>query len=125
MNSGQVSFSEANLATLRAQYLATGNPVYVWWAIHWCRNEHPQSLIPDWCLDYLGEVAQELIVMGQNGDPNSLVGRGSQRAPQTPKRAKILEVLGFTKKGKNAFKDASSEMRKVRSCTQVLFAATP
>ena len=59
-----VTFNEVYLSDLRARYLASKNPLYVWYAIHWCLNESPEQPLPDWCKPYLAETARRIIALG-------------------------------------------------------------
>jgi hypothetical protein len=126
-----IDFTEAHLEFLRSSYLATANPVFAWLAIHWCRNETtPPSPLPDWCIDCLAETAGrfnalmspapqvETAIDGVAITSFGSIGKGARRAPPTPKASQILGALGFTAKGKNAFKDAGSKLRARRAAVR-------
>jgi hypothetical protein len=124
------SFTEAHLGFLRSSYLATANPVFAWMAIHWCRNETtPPSPLPDWCIDCLAETAHRFnALMSPAPQVETIdsvaitsvgsIGKGAGRAPPTPKASQILGALGFTAKGKNAFKDAGAKQRASRAAVR-------
>lgn len=101
MNDPASSFTEAYLEGLRNVHANTGNPLFLWYAIHWCLNESPRSDLPDWCQDGLAEFARRVNALSW--------------VQPTAKSDQIPGALGFTSKGWNAFKDADSDMRKVRA----------
>jgi hypothetical protein len=109
------------LMNLEHFYKETNNPVMVWWAIHWCLNEGPQHAFPDWCLDYLAETAAKLGRLGQEvvGDAVTVgeIGKGSGRA-RTPTANQLMAILGFSTQGKSAFRQAFSDMRKLRAASR-------
>jgi hypothetical protein len=124
------SFAEAHLEFLRSSYSATANPIFAWMAVHWCRNETtPPSPLPDWCIDCLAETAHRFnTLMSPAPQVETIdgvaitsvgsIGKGAGRAPPTPKASQILGALGFTAKGKNAFKDAGSKLRAWRAAVR-------
>ncbi len=120
--------SEEELETLRTAYSNTGNPIYVWKAIHAVRfvtivradwNNHPTPWdplsnpvqLPPWCTAYLSEAAKAVDELSWGID--------SRRPPGQPVPADFyardfelserqrLEVLpavfGFSRQGWNAF----------------------
>jgi hypothetical protein len=125
-----IDFTEAHLEFLRSCYSKTANPVFAWMAIHWCRNgTMPPSPLPDWCIDRLAETAGRINALMrpvphvETFDDMAItsfgsIGKGAGRAPSTPKASKILAALGFTAKGKNAFKDAASKLRAWRAAVR-------
>lgn len=130
-NSKPRSFTEVYLEFLGSSYAATRNPLTVWAAIHWCLNESPKQPLPDWCLDDLAEVASRINVLispipkiiptdleGERLEAIGLSGKGTGHSPQTPKASQMLHALGFTSKGKNAFKSAAAEDRNYRAAAK-------
>ena len=111
-------FSEVYLASLSARFDATrkgdrdGNPLVVWGAILWCLGEHPKTELPGWCLDYLERTARRLNTLACADHSEETGGKGRGHAPATPTAGKLLRVLGFSSKGRNAFWDAWGERRK-------------
>ncbi len=103
-----------HLENMRTAFAVTANPFFVWQAIHWCRNERPQTDVPEWCLEHLGQVASRINSLG-HVDAVGLIGKGRGRAPETPTPAEMLRALGFISQGRNAFRNAGSQMRKVRA----------
>lgn len=124
------SFTEAVLEFSRSAYSASGNPVFVWVAINWCRNEvTPPAPLPDWCVHHLGQDAGRVsALMSLSPQTETIdgvavasvgtIGKGPGRAPPTPKPGEILGALGFTRKGWNAFKEAGSKLRAWRAAVQ-------
>ena len=89
--------NDESLKDLGSLYEATGNPLYAWDAIGWCsQGSDPRRPLPNWCRDYLEEVAFELL---------DLAERGGKPAGQI---GKAVQILGFTRQGYNAFKDLAS-----------------
>jgi integrase len=117
-NTGRKTFTEAHLDGLRVNYEATKRPALCWWAIHWCLNEHPQHPLPDWCLQYLGDVAWRTAKFTGGRDAVGLAGKGKGRTPRTPSGPEMLRALGFTRDGGNTFRDAEADMRKARAAQQ-------
>ncbi len=127
--SHDISFAEAHLGFLKSGYSATSNPLFVWMAINWCRNETPRRSLPDWCVDHLAEVAwrvnglmeikpQVETIDGAVVTSVGSIGKWRGRAPLTPKASEMLGALGFTSKGKNAFKEAGSKLRAWRAAVR-------
>ena len=114
------SFANAYLEALRISYFTSGNAFIVWVAIHLCRNETPQRPLPDWCLNHLAEVAEQIdslispILLASAGS----IGKGEERAPPIPKASEILHALRLTPKGKNSFRVAGYQLRSIRAAVQ-------
>jgi hypothetical protein len=110
-------------AYLRACYSKRENTVYIWMAIDWCLNEYPPHPLPNWCMAYLAKVAREFNAMMETGQSQvvdgvqvTFIGLIGKRQAQPPPRASaILHVLGFTAKGKSAFKDARTKQRSIHA----------
>jgi hypothetical protein len=112
------TFNEVYLDTLRTAYLTSKNSLYIWAAIHWCLNESPEQPLPDWCKPYLAETAWRINALGSTGDTVGQTGKGTGGAPETPTTSDMLHALGFTSKGRNAFKSAAAEMRAFRAAVR-------
>ena len=124
------SFTEAHFENLRSSYSATGNPIYAWEAIDWCRNgANPPCPLPDWCVDYLAEAAKKVsALMATEPQVTTIdgvvvttfgsIGSGPGATPHTPNESEMLGALGFTGKGWNAFKNAGSELRACRAAVR-------
>jgi hypothetical protein len=70
-------------------------------------------------VDHLAEVAGQINrLMLPAADSVGSIGKGVGRAASTPTTREMLHALGFTSKGKNAFRDAGSELRSVRAAAR-------
>jgi hypothetical protein len=114
-------------AYLEACYSKRENTVYIWMAINWCLNEYPRHPLPGWCLDYLANVARGFDAMMKAGQSQvetvdddgvritSIGLAGKMQGSTPPKDRALLNVLGFTAPGKNAFKDARAKQRAIHA----------
>ena len=51
------------LPALQGWHEQTRNPLYVWQAMARCLNATPPAPIPDWCIPYLAEAADNLALL--------------------------------------------------------------
>ncbi|MGH6987321.1 MAG: hypothetical protein ACRED9_10855 [Caulobacteraceae bacterium] len=126
------TFSQVHIDDLRRAYEATGNPVFAWFAIDWCLNEHPFTPIPDWCLAVLADAARNIIrlsggndfrptkrrpaALSENLDVSDPVDKsGAAKVEWAKWVALVPAAMGFTSKGKNRFRDAQAAWVKMRA----------
>jgi hypothetical protein len=70
-------------------------------------------------VDHLADDAWRIVALaGPAANSDSSLGKGVGRAPPTPNASEISRALRFTSKGKNAFRDAASELRSYRAATK-------
>jgi len=126
-------YSATRLACLRAMHKATGNPVFVWWAIHFCLEEGPPVPLPEWCLEYLGDVASKMNALSRGRDFRKPVDKPAESESRnvtdsaTKTRHNRIEwrrmselvpaALGFAAKGKNLFQAAQAAVIKARGAS--------
>jgi hypothetical protein len=123
-------YTAARLGTLQAMHKATGNPVFVWWAIHFCLNEGTRVPLPEWCLEYLGDVASKMNALSGGRDFRKPVDRPAESESRnvTDKKRRdgidwrrmselIPAALGFAAKGKNVFQAAQAAVMKARGAS--------
>jgi hypothetical protein len=112
---------------------ATENPVFVWWAIHFCLNEGPRVPLPEWCLKYLGDTASNMHSLSAGRDFRKPIDRPSESESRNVtdtavktrhnriewrRMSELVPVaLGFAAKGKNLFQAAQAAMRKARGAS--------
>jgi hypothetical protein len=105
-------FRDFELARLHGLYQQTGNSLCVWQAIWWCRDGEPSAL-PDWCLQYLGEVASAFAKFSDQ------VARGEIDAQEASQG--VPAALGLVRKGWNAFRREVTTATQQQLAIQYLF----
>jgi hypothetical protein len=115
----------------------TENPVYVWMALNyraWGDQRHlrpadeapPDLVIPGWCAAYFADVAQELTFLAGGCDPRRDLSEDGERIEIAPgwtppllsedeAMSLVTMVLGFTRRGYNAFKDYQSKLDSMKA----------
>ena len=91
----------ADIAAFERAYAETGNPLYVWDALsllcvpQYLREDTPDAVLPGWCVDYLGRVAEALL-----GLPDASVRPRGGMAEQAPA---VSKALGLRRQGWDAY----------------------
>jgi hypothetical protein len=126
-------YTAARLRTLQAMHKATRNPVFVWWAIHFCLNEGPRVSLPEWCLEYLGDVASKMNALSGGRDFRKPVDRPGESESRNVTDSAVKKrhnktdwrkmselipaALGFAARGKNVFQAAQVAVIKARGAS--------
>lgn len=77
------------VAKLRAQFLATGNPLFAWEALSWIGKMDTPMAVPDWVFGYLAGASAELIDAAQDIKPADFPGY-------------VSAAIGLTRQGTGA-----------------------
>jgi hypothetical protein len=126
-------YTAARLKRLQAMHKATGNPVFVWWAIHFCLNEGSRVPLPEWCLEYLGDAASNMNALSGGRDFRKPVDKPAESEsrnvtdPAVKTRHNRIQwrrmselipaALGFAAKGKNILQAAQVVVIKARGAS--------
>jgi hypothetical protein len=113
------SYYDEMRSDIETVYRAHGNIIQVWEMIAlWCHAEqmHPGKYpMPDWCVAYLRESASHVTSLAAGEDLAGVFAPehylGNLKPNQNPLSI-MAQVLRFSRKGKSAFKDNQSRLRK-------------
>jgi hypothetical protein len=108
----------------------TQNNVYAWMALmarYWAQpiSENPEAsrpdlVIPGWCAQYFGDVAQTITFLASGTDfrgPPSFPINGEPAVLEVDEAYKLLgQALGFTSQGRSDFKQFRADTLK-KSCS--------
>ncbi len=90
-----------NLRTFENNYRLSGNPLYAWETISFCKNPKINKDLPEWVLEYLGECAINILDIESAQEKNADIA------------SKVATAVGLIKRGPhNLFK--RRQMEKVR-----------
>jgi hypothetical protein len=111
-NSPKSTEVDEALYRTRRWYEQTKNPLYVWEAITWCLNSGDERPLPDWCLEYLRNIAANLCRLSCGVDFRE---RSKRISPDAASKL-VAGALFLSRQGKrNAFKSLANDLDDMRS----------
>jgi hypothetical protein len=120
--------TELYLDYLEERYRREDNPVYAWMAYDLSRKEEVD--FPEWVLNYLGEVAEDLIALAEGREPKRKPKREPSKKPKKKTKGQRVEpkasekIYAILKLGKpnsrNAFTRYQDSCRKETVLGRVL-----
>jgi hypothetical protein len=105
------------LGRLQHWYDETQNPLYAWEAIAKCLHRDDPPAIPDWCVPYLRDVANNIFELTRHRDFRR---RGAKKLSHTGATRLVAEALRLVRRGsRNAFSSLANDQNDMRDANSV------
>jgi hypothetical protein len=103
---------QQTLDRIKVWYDVSGNPLYVWEAIHHCLTEAKPAPLPEWCVSYLRDTSGNMYQLYCGRDFRASTDHKPKISPEEAFKA-VPQALGISRQGKkNAFQMSAEDRSK-------------